>query len=91
MKKGDTIVILQMEDKNGLDTQATRMNGETYTVDFIDDTVFGIFKLSGCFSESTRHLWNTFGSEKQQNNKTNKQNFTPTDTHTSPHFVFRRG
>ena len=37
MKKGDTIVVLQMEDKNGLDTQATRMNGETYTVDFIDD------------------------------------------------------
>lgn len=37
MKKGDTIVVLQMEDKNGLDNQATRMNGETYTVDFIDD------------------------------------------------------
>ena len=37
MKRGDTIIVLQMEDKNGLDTQATRMNGETYTVDFIDD------------------------------------------------------
>ena len=37
MKRGDTIIVLQMEDKNGLDTQATRMNGETYTIDFIDD------------------------------------------------------
>ena len=26
-----------MEDHNGIDTQATRMNGNTYTVDFIDD------------------------------------------------------
>ena len=26
-----------MEDHNGIDTQATQMNGNTYTVDFIDD------------------------------------------------------
>ena len=37
MKRGDKIRVLQMEDHNGIDTQATRMNGNTYTVDFIDD------------------------------------------------------
>ena len=37
MKQGDKIRVLQMEDHNGIDTQATRMNGNTYTVDFIDD------------------------------------------------------
>jgi hypothetical protein len=37
MKRGDKIRVLQMEDHNGIDTQATQMNGNTYTVDFIDD------------------------------------------------------
>lgn len=37
MKRGDKIRVLQMEDHSGIDTQATRMNGNTYTVDFIDD------------------------------------------------------
>ena len=37
MKRGDKIRVLQMEDHSGIDTQATRMNGNTYVVDFIDD------------------------------------------------------
>lgn len=37
MKKGDRIRVLQMEDNNGMDIQAIRMNGNTYTVDFVDD------------------------------------------------------
>lgn len=37
MKRGDKIRVLQMEDHNGIDTQATQMNGNTYTVDVIDD------------------------------------------------------
>ena len=32
MKQGDKIRVLQMEDHNGIDTQATRMNGNTYIV-----------------------------------------------------------
>lgn len=36
MKKGDRIKVLQMEDYNGVDTQATNMNGNFYTVDYID-------------------------------------------------------
>lgn len=37
MKNGDKIRVLQMEDHNGMDTQAIRMNGKTYTVDYLDD------------------------------------------------------
>ena len=37
MKSGDKIRVLQMEDHNGMDTQAIRMNGKTYTVDYLDD------------------------------------------------------
>ncbi|MBR5853311.1 MAG: hypothetical protein IKY74_03830 [Alistipes sp.] len=37
MKKGDKIRVLQMEDYNGADKQATQMNGRIYTVDYIDD------------------------------------------------------
>lgn len=37
MKNGDKIRVLQMEDHNGMDTQAIRMNGRTYTVDYLDD------------------------------------------------------
>ena len=37
MRKGDKIKILQMEDYNGTDTQATQMNGNIYTIDCIDD------------------------------------------------------
>ena len=37
MRKGDKIKILQMEDYNGTDTQATQMNGNIYTIDYIDD------------------------------------------------------
>lgn len=36
MKKGDKIRVLQMEDYNGVDTQATKMNGNYYTVNYID-------------------------------------------------------
>lgn len=36
MKKGDRIRVLQMEDQNGKDVQATKMNGNTYTIDYID-------------------------------------------------------
>ena len=37
MKKGEKIRVLQMEDYNGADKQATQMNGRIYTVDYIDD------------------------------------------------------
>ena len=37
MRKGDKIKILQMEDYNGTDTQATQMNGNIYTIDYIDN------------------------------------------------------
>lgn len=37
MKKGDKIRVLQMEDYDGADYQATQMNGNFYTVDHIDD------------------------------------------------------
>ena len=37
MKNGDRIRVLQMEDHNGMDTQAIRMNGKTYTIDYLDD------------------------------------------------------
>ena len=37
MKRGDKIRVLQMEDYNGTDRQATRMNGNIYTVDYVDD------------------------------------------------------
>lgn len=37
MKKGDKIRVLQMEDYNGADHQATQMNGRIYTVDYVDD------------------------------------------------------
>lgn len=37
MKRGDKIRVLQMEDHNGIDIQATQMNGNTYTVDVIDN------------------------------------------------------
>jgi hypothetical protein len=36
MKQGDKIRVLQMEDQNGMDVQATKMNGNTYTIDYID-------------------------------------------------------
>jgi hypothetical protein len=37
MKKGDRIRVIQMYDNNGMDVQAKKMNGNTYTVDYIDD------------------------------------------------------
>ena len=37
MKKGEKIRVLQMEDYNGADQQATQMNGRIYTVDYVDD------------------------------------------------------
>ena len=37
MKKGEKIRVLQMEDYNGADHQATKMNGRIYSVDYIDD------------------------------------------------------
>ena len=37
MKKEDKIRVLQMEDYNGTDRQAAQMNGNIYTVDYVDD------------------------------------------------------
>ena len=37
MKKGDRIRVIQMYDNNGMDVQTKKMNGNTYTVDYIDD------------------------------------------------------
>lgn len=36
MKPGDIIKIIRMDDNNGKDWQATRMNGKICTVSFID-------------------------------------------------------
>lgn len=36
MKKGDRIRIIRMDDSNGKDLQARRMNGRVVTVNFID-------------------------------------------------------
>ena len=36
MKPGDRIRIIRMDDNDGKDVQATRMNGRTCTVSFID-------------------------------------------------------
>ena len=37
MKKGDKIRIIRMDDNNGTDWQARRMDGKVVTVSFIDD------------------------------------------------------
>ena len=37
MKKGDKIRIIRMDDNNGADKQAAKMNGRVVTVKFIDD------------------------------------------------------
>lgn len=37
MKKGDKIRIIKMDDNNGADKQAAKMNGRVVTVKFIDD------------------------------------------------------
>lgn len=37
MKKGDKIRIIRMDDNNGTDLQARRMDGRVVTVKFIDD------------------------------------------------------
>ena len=37
MKRGDMIRVLQMEDYNGIDIQAAKMNGNIYIVDYVDD------------------------------------------------------
>ena len=37
MKRGDRVRVLQMEDYNGIDIQAAQMNGNVYTVDYVDD------------------------------------------------------
>ena len=37
MKRGDRIRVLQMEDYNGIDIQAAKMNGNIYIVDYVDD------------------------------------------------------
>lgn len=36
MKPGDKIKILRMDDNNGKDWQATRMNGKIFTVRLVD-------------------------------------------------------
>ena len=36
IKKGDKLRIIRMDDSNGKDHQARRMNGRVVTVDFID-------------------------------------------------------
>lgn len=37
MKKGDKIRVIRMDDNNGKDWQAARMNGVVATIDLIDD------------------------------------------------------
>ena len=37
MKKGDKIRIIRMDDNNGTDWQARRMDGKVVTVSYIDD------------------------------------------------------
>lgn len=37
MKKGDKIIVIRMDDDNGKDHQATKMNGITGVIAFIDD------------------------------------------------------
>ena len=37
MKKGDKIRIIRMDDSNGKDIQARKMDGKVVTVKFIDD------------------------------------------------------
>lgn len=37
MKKGDKVCIIRMDDNNGKDWQATKMNGVVATIDWIDD------------------------------------------------------
>ena len=37
MKKGDKIRIIRMDDNNGADKQAAKMNGRVVTVKFVDD------------------------------------------------------
>lgn len=36
MKKGDKVRIIRMDDKDGKDWQATKMNGVVGTIDYID-------------------------------------------------------
>ena len=36
MKKGDKVKIIRMDDKDGKDWQATKMNGVVGTIDYID-------------------------------------------------------
>ena len=37
MKKGDRIKVICMDDSNGKDMSVHRMNGKTFTVNFVDD------------------------------------------------------
>ncbi len=36
MKPGDKIKVIKMDDAGGKDWQASKMNGQTYTISFID-------------------------------------------------------
>lgn len=37
IKQGDIIRVIKMDDANGKDRAATKMNGQTYMVEFVDD------------------------------------------------------
>ena len=37
VKKGDLIRVVKMDDVNGKDWAAAKMNGQTYIVEFVDD------------------------------------------------------
>ena len=37
VKRGDLIRVIKMDDANGKDWVAARMNGQTYMVEFVDD------------------------------------------------------
>ena len=37
VKKGDIIRVIKMDDANGKDWAAAKMNGQTYMVEFVDD------------------------------------------------------
>ena len=37
IKQGDIIRVIKMDDANGKDWAAAKMNGQTYMVEFVDD------------------------------------------------------
>ena len=46
IKQGDIIRVIKMDDANGKDWAAAKMNGQTYMVEFVDDA--GQIHVYGC-------------------------------------------